>query len=316
MNTPAIQAVFPEVIDNTILKEFRACPHRFFRKCIQGLRHAKDGVGVDAIFGSSFAAGIEAARKAYYVGGESADEALYKGLHHAQVAWVTEAPIVPARSRKTSLNLDAAVRAYFAKWPLQQDDLDPLDGVIENCFTKSLPGLYHPVTGKPLLYAAKMDMAARDNYGNYVAVDEKTTGNFSDSWLMQWDIDPQMTGYVWVLQDYQLEGLPYATIRGVEIGSAISCMPVPVFRTEHQIKVWLQQTRMDVRRMLDLWEASALTGSACVWDRTLGANCVQYGRQCEYMRLCNSPEAERIAASEYKIEFWSPMQGGRNLKGE
>lgn len=310
MNLTEITAVFPPIIDNTILKDFRACPQRFFQRRLRGLRPMVGDVGVDAVFGGCLAAGVEAARRAYYVQGLSGADAVGEAIVTAQEAWHKEAPVVPVRSRKTLANLTNAILAYFAKWPLPPEPtalcLTPIEDGIENCYTKDL-GLVHPVTGKPLMYAAKMDMVARDQYGNYVAVDEKTTGNFSDSWYAQWDIDPQMTGYIWMLQDFQLTNMPHAVIRGIEIGSAISCISVPVFRTEHQVKVWLHQTRMDVVRMLELWWDSGAGELVDEWPRTLGANCVQYGRPCEFMKLCNSPDAGRIAASEYRVERWSPL---------
>lgn len=309
MSTAPITSVFPEYIDNTVLKDFRACPQRFFRKRVQGLRPTIGSIGADAIFGGCFAKGAEITRKAYYVHGKRAVDSLSDGVDAALAKWASEVPVVPSRSNKTSVNLVLALQHYFNKWPLDTSELRPIEDGIEGTFTKTLsPGLLHPTTGKPLQYAAKMDMVARDNFDNFVVVDEKTTGRFSDAWLAQWDIDPQMTGYIWLLQDFQLSGAPHANIRGVEIASAISSMLVPIFRTDHQTMMWYDQTIRDVRRMIEYWHNFMYWHDPALWDKTLGNACVAYSRPCEYMRLCNSPNAEEIAAADYKVEFWNPMQ--------
>lgn len=288
---------FPAVIDNTTLKALRRCPHYCMQRHFEGLKPNDESDGVDLVFGAAFAAGIQAGRKAYFEEGHSASEAVDLAAEAATKTFTAKPLLIPARSSKTYANLVLAVRYYFlTAFPLQGDPLQPVTNGIECEFKRELPFL-HPDTGKPLLYAGRMDMLAKDvTLEGLVVVDEKTTSNFSDGWLAQWDTDPQMSGYIWAT------GASHAIIRGIAVSSkCVTHTTVPVWRTQHQLDVWERAMLNDVDRMLTLYRYKS------EWNRYFGSACNAYGRQCEYVRLCLSPNAEQIVKENYRVEFWNPL---------
>ena len=81
MNTP----MFPEVIDNTMRSDFFDCPQKFKKSFVDQLGSAQPSTDLHA--GGAFAAGIEAARIAFYRDGLPQMEATIKAIDAAVVYW-------------------------------------------------------------------------------------------------------------------------------------------------------------------------------------------------------------------------------------
>lgn len=288
--------IFPHLIDNSMLKALRTCPHKALRGRLQGLQPKRDA-SIDLHFGKAFASGIEAGRRIFYEQHQSQKVAQGHGIAFAIEAYQENLPPIPARSNKTLDRLVACMRAYWLAFPLGEDGLTPIPGGIEHEFKFLLP-FFHPVDNQPMYYGGKCDMLATDSVGRLVVVDEKTAGaNLSDAWMMQWTMDPQMTGYIAALQ---VDGRPLrALIRGISTGVSISTVEVDVFRTQHQLDQWHAQMLREVERMFTLYADGH-------WDRMFGNACVEYGRPCEYQPLCTSPNTQQLITENYTVAFWSP----------
>lgn len=289
---------FPEVIDNTQVKAFRRCPQYWRRRYLEGLQLRDEALSVDTHFGGCFAKGVEMARRAFFEQGKEAQEAIETGHSAAIAMWEDQPTKAAPKSAKTLANLLGALSYYWQQFPLGADGLTPIEGGIEMALQMPLPFL-HPETGEALRYAGRCDLVARNEHDGVVIVDEKTMGRCTDAWLAQWDTDPQMSGYQYLLRHAGHEA--HSMIRGVEISSSgPSHVLVPVFRSSWQLDNWYAQLLRDVRRMLALYKEGT-------FDFAFGSACTAYGRPCEFARLCTTPNAEQFVETNYFVNFWNPL---------
>lgn len=296
---------FPAYIDNSMRKAFSECPTRFMRRYCENLVVVQPNV--DLHFGACFARGIEQARKAFYGTNWGEQEAVQFGIDEATTMWGNFQP--PPLSNKTLPRLIGALRYYFEQWLLGEDGLTPVKDGIECSFAIDLP-IMHPETGLPLQYGGKFDMLAIDTNGRYYVVDEKTTSKLGDAWYKQWDLDSQMSGYIWATQ-HKLEVEQkldlcdvevMAQIRGISIlRNDYGHVEVPIVRSNWRLHQWHEQLLHDVERMLRCWKAK--------WfDQALNGQCVAYGRDCDYKKLCMSPAPECFIEGNYRVEVWNPLE--------
>lgn len=294
---------FPPVIDNTMRKDFVSCPQLFMRKYCQNLRSNSASVD-DLHFGGAFAAGLEHARKCFYEYSCTAQWAIEHGIDAAVAYYGDYRP--PPKAYKNVYSLQRALQYYFEQWPLTlaDDALIPVEGGIECSFAVELP-FKHPNSGQPLYYAGRYDMCATDKNGRYYAVDEKTTKNISSGWMNQWDLDSQMTGYIWsILQKYgDVEAM--AQIRAVGIQQYdCSHVELPITRSKWMIEEWYATLMHDVARMIGYY-------SAGLFPKALNSNaCAPYTRACEMAMLCMSESPEQ-RMDQYHVKIWNPtVKGG------
>lgn len=292
--------VFPEYIDNTMMKDWRRCPQYFMRRHCQGLQVKEDEVSIDLHFGAAMAKGIEAGRRAYFVDRVPVMEAVDAATEVAAKAYGTRVP--PTRSAKTLGRLLDGVSSYFRQWPLDEEYLVPVNDGIEYEFQMPLPA-HHPVTGKQLVYCGRMDMLARcEETDAIVVVDEKTASRFTDSWMAKWDMDTQLTGYLYFASKVfsAPDETAFGQIRGIGISSTgIEHVRVSVFRTEHQLELWRQTLIYDVASMIESFVTESFVPR-------MGESCVTYSRPCEYTRLCTTPQPEAFY-EQYDVRFWNPL---------
>jgi hypothetical protein len=294
---------FPAVIDNTMRKTFVRCPELFNRQFIQNLRSTGAST-VDLHFGACFAKAVEETRREFYFEPRcTAQESLEIGIQAAIDTWDDFRP--PPASYKTLARLIGALRYYFEQWPLGEDGLTPVEGGIECRFAIDLP-IAHPETGLPLQYAGRFDMLATDSNGRYYIVDEKTTSRLGDSWYLQWDMDSQMTGYIWAVRQNAVIAVSedeevMAQVRGISIlKNDYGHAEVPVVRSAYMIDRWHEQLLHDVQHMIVCWKSKW-------WDQSFSQACTDYGRACEYAMLCKSADAERLIEGNYKEVVWNPL---------
>jgi hypothetical protein len=128
MSDPAF--IFPQVIDATMRSAWRACPHQFFRRHVQGLVPPGE-VSVHLHFGGCLAKGLEVARRTFVSGSKeyppgNPDRALFNGCEAIIAAWGNYAgPAAPNVNEKKK-SLDACILSlaeYFKTWPLESDDV-------------------------------------------------------------------------------------------------------------------------------------------------------------------------------------------------
>lgn len=303
-----IESKFPAVIDNTIRKAFVGCPTQAMYRHVMNMRPSTEE-SVDLLFGGAFAAGVETARKAFYEMLRPVQDAIQMGIEVALAHYGDFR--APDRSYKTRDRLVGALRFYFETWPLGEDGLTPFPGGIECTFSIELP-LLHPDTLQPIRYAGRYDLLAHDSSNRIYIVDEKTTSRLGDSWNAQWDLDSQMTGYIWsVLHERgyvigQPDTAPdvevMAQIRGISIlVRDYGHVEIPLMRPLWMIDRWYNQMLRDVTRMVRSYNSGS-------WDVALHASsCVAYNRPCDYSPLCRSPNPERLLEGSYKQVVWNPL---------
>lgn len=55
-----------------------------------------------------------------------------------------------------------------------------------------------------VVFVGRLDAAVRSRDGRWWALDHKTTGRISPEWLAAFELDSQMSGYIWLLQQHQI----------------------------------------------------------------------------------------------------------------
>lgn len=297
---------FPAVIDNVIRKAFATCPASANYEFVERLRPPDSG-GEHLLFGRAFAKGLETARQRYFAQGFSTNVTQEIAVEAALGVFGNFVPANP-KSVKTRERLLAAIDKYFEVWPLDAEYLEPIVGGIEKSFAVPLP-FAHPDTGEVLQYAGRFDLLAHDG-DKFIVHDDKTASGQGDLWAWQWDMDSQMTGYIWAIRQ-QLMGdespeaamLPEVrgNVRAVFVRKYdIGHMEVPIVRADWQIEQWYNQLLRDVARMLFAYESG-------IWDMAMTANaCTRYGRQCEFTRLCTSPNPKQLYGT-YELREWNPL---------
>ena len=309
--------VFPDVIDNTMLTAWRRCPQYFFRRYIQGLQ-PKEGISIDLHFGQCVAAGMQKARECYYLYGDVEDAKSY-GIATARERWDSQKPD-GERSGKTERGLISALGHMWNVWPLEAYKPAPgLAGAgIEFAFEISVPVTHPEDPYQQLKFGGRCDFVCQDSDGDIVIIDEKTSGNLSDAWMTQWAIDPQVTGYVWALQQILPHANVSAQVHGISVYGLkrsgeirVNHVNANVFRTKYQIDVWYNQMLRDLVDMRTQWYHWTAYEKDSAWSYHLGNACTAYGRPCEFMGLCNSSNPKRLL-DQFDVKLWKPTESEQN----
>jgi len=294
---------FPTLIDSTIRKDFVACGQLGNYAHIQHLR--PKGQNVHLVFGACFARGLEVTRKAFY--GEEKlpfPDALARGAKTIILDWGDFNP--PATGSGSQKTLDACLDcllSYFIQWPLADDPVRPamIDGkpAVEWTFALPIPGVVHPETGEPILYAGRFDMMAEYVDANFV-LDDKTATSLGEYWMNQWKLASQMTGYVWAAEEYgyKIQGV---IIRGCAVLKRdITFAMVIEQRPRWMINRWLKQLQRDVEKMIRMWKQD-------YYDFEIDTACGNYGG-CKYLTLCTSQDPKPWIEAEYEEHHWNPLK--------
>ena len=293
-------SAFPAVVDSTIIAAFKSCPQKAKMEFFDHWKRQTPSVDLHA--GAAYAAGLEAARVAYYVDGKPAAEAVEAGLYELLRSYGDFE--CPPDSAKSAARTAGALEFYFASYPLGTDKAVPMTlpggkRGIEFSFLEPLDlDLRHPETGDPLLYSGRMDMMV-DYEGMRLGEDDKTTSRLGASWLRQWDLRSQFTGYVWGAgrAGIKLDGF---LVRGVSIlESKYDTLQAITYRPAWQIDRWHAQTIRTVKEMIRQWE----TGE---FDYNLDHACAEYGG-CQFRDVCQFREPERLLAQKFQRRIWSPV---------
>lgn len=291
---------FPDLIDNTMRGDFLSCPRKWMYGFLYQLAPAAPSVHLHA--GGAFAHGLEIARKAFYMQGESEAESLRQGLE-ALMRFYGPVQFPPTRSGDKSLdNVIKAYDSYMSRYRLGLDPIKPhkgKDGVPMVEFNFAIPTrIINPSTGNPILYGGRCDMIG-EMHGNIYVTDEKTASQLGETWAAQWDLESQFTGYCAAAMEY---GYPVAgaVVRGVGLlKTKITHAEAIVHRSRWVIERWWEQLHRDIQRMVTSYEES-------YFDLALSKNsCAAYGG-CPFKLMCQSQEPERWL-NQYRIRVWNPL---------
>lgn len=302
-----IRPPFPAVLDNTIVSTFKACPRK---AQLAYFEHWKPrGISVHLHAGAAFAAGLEGAREAFYVKGQSPDDSVARGVgtllqHYGDFE-------CPEDSAKSATRMAGALEFYFDQWPLGVDDAVPITlpsgkRGIEFSFVTPLP-IDHPVTGEPILYSGRADMVVDFAGGTYIE-DDKTATQLGASWAKQWDLRSQFTGYCWAAKEMGVE-VDGVLVRGVSIlKTKYDKANSLTYRPQWMIDRWLAQLLRDVTFMIDCWE----TG---YFDYDLSESCSHYGG-CTFRTVCLSEHALPWLETDFERRIWDPITRTEHLLGD
>jgi hypothetical protein len=301
MTTPT----FPIAIDSTMRSAFVSCPHKFYQEFIMG--RALEGGSVHLIFGAAYARGLEVARQKIFGEREDVDLAIGLGIVAALVEYGEFEP--PPESPKTALRCALAIIEYFHEWDPLTDHIQPLpssDGkvAVEFKFAIPIPGVNHPETGEPLLYAGRFDMFGKFQDMTLI-VDDKTTSSLGASFMNKWKLRGQLTGYVWGAREY---GYPVAgaAIRGISIlKNSFGTAEVLEMRPDWQVETYLSQLQRDARRMIAHWKEGR-------WDQVFADACESYGG-CMFQRLCTVHNPDEWAEMYYVERRWDPLDSKKQI---
>jgi len=291
---------FPHAIDNTIRTTWDLCPAKFRFSHLHHLRVRDPSIHL--VFGAAYAKGLEVLREEFYGGNTSKQSYMARAYLAATKEWAKGLDDPMQGEVKSFTNMLCALTYYVQEFPLESDWIQPLflaDGKAAVEFTFAIPlPIDHPVTGDPLLYTGRFDMFA--DYGGEPAVyDDKTAMQLGPSWVRGWEMDSQMTGYIWAAQQHGFK-TNTAIIRGVSIlknsfGNANAIQ----HRQDWELERWYQTLLVNIQQMIDAWKAQQFRYS-------LGGACKSYSG-CEYTALCKQDDWEKWVEPDYHVFIWNPL---------
>lgn len=292
---------FPKAIDSTILKAFRSCPQSAFKQYM--LHYKPVAESVHLIAGKAFASGLEEMRRSFFQHGKDAETALGDGLK-ALILEYGE----PTAFIKEAKSLERMMGAleYYANvaYPLAIDQATPAvlpsgERAIEFSFALEFDeSIVHPETGEPIIYCGRCDQIT--NFaGGLWPEDDKTTGQLGDKWGEQWKLRSQFTGYVWAARQF-FENVQGVLVTGIAIRkTGYDHMRVPTARTPSLVDLWEDQTRRDIRRMLQMWHDG-------YWDYALDEACGSYGG-CPFRDVCGREDEATWLETGFIRREWNPI---------
>jgi hypothetical protein len=298
---------FPKVLSSSIRESFSQCPRKFQWEQINGWIGKEDNEHLK--FGSAYAAGLEAYRRAYYGSKyrsmsltDKLSESLADGIYAAILDYGDFEP--PEGSAKNYERLIGALVEYTLQYPPATDSCKPSmfqgEPRVEFSFTIEIPEVPHPVTKEPLLFSGRCDMLSEYNKGLFI-FDDKTTGALGPSWANQWRLRSQFTAYTVGAQEHGFSVVG-AIIRGIAIlKTKYNLAEVIVHRPPHIVDAWKERLIHDAQRMVEMWHSG-------YWPQYGQENggCGQYGG-CPYQVLCESINPEGYLKVYFQHARWDPV---------
>jgi hypothetical protein len=298
--TPLIRPdSFPAVVDASIRATARACHRQAYWQYFRHQRLRQTGIDLHA--GAAFAAGLDRARRAFYVEGKSEARAIHEGVLGVIKHWGAFDEY--EEHVKSFSRVCGAILDYFCEYPLPTDFLKPLviggHHFIETSFAVPIPNTVHPETGDPVLYAGRFDLVAEYEGGIFID-DEKTTKQLGASWLNKWDLRGQFFGYAWGSRQYNIPVSGVIT-RGIAfLSKQYTHAQVPVHIADWQVEQYIEQVSFDVNELIRAYKENR-------WWQSFDDSCTNYGG-CPYARLCTKLEPEAWLPIDYEEFKWNPLK--------
>jgi hypothetical protein len=290
--------MFPELIDASLLAAFKSCPELCNKGYIQHWKSKVPSVHLHA--GGAFAAGMEAARSAYYVRELSAEAAILEG--RVRLADFYGDFATPTDSAKTKDRMLGAFDFYFAHYPLDRTVNEPIvlpggKRGIELSFAEPLP-IPHPESGEPLIYVGRADAILNFAGGRFIT-DEKTTTQLGASWSKQWDLRSQFTGYCWLARKASIP-VTGALIRGVSIlKTKYETQQAVTYRDEWITERWYREMLLWVEDLVRCYK----TGQ---WRHNFDHACADFGG-CGFRSCCASHDETPWLTTHFERRQWNPL---------
>ena len=290
---------FPEVVDSTIIAAFRSCPQKANLEFFEHWKPREPSVHLRA--GAAYAAGLEAARRAFFERGVCEPDAQAAGLDVLIKSYGDfECPPDSAKSLERTAG---ALEYYFTRYPMSEERAVPITlpggkRGVEFSFVEPISEVLHPESGNPMLYCGRMDQIVEFE-GMILGYDDKTTSQLGASWPRQWDLRSQFTGYVWGAGrgGITLSGF---IVRGVSIlKSKYDTLEAITYRPEWQIERWYKQLIRDIERMKQYWAEG-------YFDLNLDHACSEYGG-CPFRQVCLNKEPTAWLEQSFERRKWNPV---------
>ena len=154
-------------------------------------------------------------------------------------------------------------------------------------------------------FIGKIDGIHVHKNGKLIIHENKTASRLDDSWLAQWFMSHQITGYCLAASDFVGEFIDQARVLGMQIPvpktSGYAYRTERVDRPQHFLESWAKWVITQARVVADYKDcpekAIMNTKSCCAFYST-----------CPLMCLCTLPEDERKQAiDEMIVKKWSPL---------
>lgn len=296
-----LQYAFPKVLDNTMVKAWRACPKKFWWHYQRNL-HPTDA-SVHLVAGGAFAKGLEVVRKRYFDDSIPFHDAVALG----GIALLTEyGDFKPNRihERKDALNVLGAMGKYFVEWPIDTGIVPYLPPgsdkhAIEYSFAAPVPGVRHPETGDFIVYSGRFDFIGCYQGDTIIGVDDKTASQLGQSWLAQWVLPNQLLGYTWGAAQNGLK-LGGFEVRGTSLlANGYGHLSDTRMFPRWKIDAFERELTSAVTDMIRDWERN-------VWRMDLGSSCSAYSG-CPFLVLCDTPFPEDWIAVNFEERVWNPL---------
>lgn len=303
---------FPSIIDNSMVNDFRECEQRWFYKHCRKITSLDENVHL--IAGGAYARGLEVTRKRYFDDGLPVEDAIRIGIRAAIVYYGTFEPH-GKHVAKNIWRVIGAIEHHFNKWPINSR-LRPfkMEGAakhtIEFSFAKPIPGVEHPTTGEPLLYAGRYDFLGIDLDSNILGpVDDKTTTQLGEYWLQRWDLSSQMFGYVWATKDdfpELADMIQCAFIRGLSIlKTKYGDADTRCYVRPEMLAKWLEGLQRSVRNMIAAWNRYKALDPQPM-QMAWGGACTDFGG-CAFKVLCETEKPELWIPVHFTKNTWNPL---------
>lgn len=276
------------IFDNTMIEAFKSCPQKYRYRHIKNLIPNEES-NIDLVAGQAFARGIETLRNSFYRKNLSIDESMDQAKQAIKDVYLVNGDmVIPKYNYKTLTGMLGAFEAYMEKWVPGKDGYKPL--FIEQSLSMPIT-LWDSYYGTP-------DCIAEDADGVLWAIDEKTTGRFSDDWYAQWTLNSQMTGYVALMtHQWPNREIGGCIIRGVSINKdGAKCIEVKIRRMQWEIDEWSENTFRVVNLMM-FEETNEVS------IRMNNYTCVR----CSYLPICSSNERGMVIKNGYQERKWEPL---------
>lgn len=292
---------FPDVVDSSILADFKACPI----KC--KLSHFDDwkpkGVSTHLHAGGAFAKGLEIARRCFYEGGLNAEDSIAYGIEALLKAYGDHRPPdFGTASNKTAMRMAGALEYYFHNYPLNHETAYPIlmpggKRGIEFSFVHPLP-ILNPDTGMPLQYSGRADGIFQFSGGTYI-FDDKTASQLGATWAKQWKLRAQFSGYAWAARESGIK-VDGVVVRGISIlKNGYGNMEDISFRTDYMIRAWYEELLEWIDRMIHCYRTNR-------WQHNFDHACSDFGG-CQFQDLCDMENTEPWLEQGFERRHWDPV---------
>jgi len=279
---------------NSYLQDFETCPRLFKYKHLDGL------VAPPALT-LSVGTAVHAGLHEWYtrdpldpMRSAEALNAAFGSLAHAYEE--ISDPIIADDYTKTLLITERTLTGYFDAYRLETE-YDTLDLELE---------LDYPLTADGQRYTGRLDRVVRSKAdGMIYDMGHKTSGEYPTTFFKRFELDPAITGYVWLAEQHYKEPIGGVIVNGLfkprlnppkkdgtrTLGEP-SYMRETFIRTKVEIDEWAEETIIKRGRLAEL----IARGDPKQWTKR-ETSCTRFNRTCEFMNVCKHQQADFVMAA-------------------